>query len=73
MQAFRIARAVYGIQFHFEAGTELVSSWNVDYEKEIVPIDPGWFERYPAEVARHGGKADATGRALAHAWVGLIR
>src|SRR4029079_15724548 len=73
MQAFRIGRAVYGIQFHFEVGTEMVASWNVDYENEIVPIDPGRLDRYPAEAARYGGKADATGRALARAWVDLIR
>jgi GMP synthase-like glutamine amidotransferase len=73
LQAFRIGRAGYGIQFHFEAGTEMVESWNVDYRDEILPIDPQWYDRYPAEAARHGAKADAAGRALARAWVGLIR
>jgi GMP synthase-like glutamine amidotransferase len=73
IQAFRIGDNVYGIQFHFEAGTELVGSWNRDFAHEITPIDPNWFERHPAEAAKHGAAADAAGIALARAWVGLLR
>jgi GMP synthase (glutamine-hydrolysing) len=51
----------------------MVASWNVDYENEVVATDPSWFDRHPAEAARHGGRADAAGRALARAWVGQIR
>lgn len=72
-QAFRIGRAVYGIQFHFECGTELLERWNRAYAHEIVAFDPGWFERHPAEAARHGAAADAAGLALARAWTGLVR
>ncbi len=72
MQAFRIGRAVYGVQFHFEAGTELVVEWTRDFAAEIEESTPDWFERHPEEARRHGGAADAVGRALARAWVGLI-
>ncbi len=69
LQAFRIGRAVYGIQFHFEADTALVASWTEDFAEEIVNSAPDWFDRRPAEAARHGPAADAAGLALARAWV----
>jgi GMP synthase-like glutamine amidotransferase len=73
LQAFRIGRAVYGIQFHFEAGTDVVASWTRDFREEIAPYAPDWFRRHPAEAAKHGAAADAVGLALGRAWVGLIR
>jgi GMP synthase-like glutamine amidotransferase len=73
LQAFRIGRAVYGMQFHFEAGTELVASWTRDFREEITPYTPDWFRRHPDEAAKHGAAADAVGLALARAWVALIR
>lgn len=73
MQAFRLGRAIYGIQFHFEAGTELVQSWTRDFAHEITPYAPDWFERRPAEAEKHGAAADAAGLALARAWVSLVR
>ncbi len=72
MQAFRIGRAVYGIQFHFEADTRLVAQWNADFAELIARETPDWPERWPQEAARHGPKADATGLALARNWVKLI-
>lgn len=71
-QAFRIGRAVYGIQFHFEAGTELVATWTRDFADEIKTHEPGWFERHPQEAATHGPAADAAGRGLARAWIAQI-
>ena len=73
MQAFRIGRATYGIQFHFEAGTEMVASWTRDFADEIRPYAPDWFDRHPREAALHGTAADAAGLALARAWIDLIR
>lgn len=73
IQAFRVGRAVYGMQFHFEAGTELVAAWNHDFAEEIAPVTPDWFDRHAAEAARHGAAADAAGRAIARAWVSRIR
>jgi GMP synthase (glutamine-hydrolysing) len=73
IQAFRIGRAVYGIQFHFEAGTELVASWTRDFAEEIEPYAPEWFEQHPAEAAKHGPAADTAGLALARNWVTLAQ
>jgi len=71
-QAFRIGRAVYGIQFHFEADQALVGQWNGVFAREIASHSPDWPERHPAEAARYGARADATGLAIARAWVGLV-
>ena len=71
LQAFRIGRAVYGIQFHFEADTALVESWNADFADEIEAFAPDWPERHPEEAARHGAAADGAGLAIARAWVAL--
>jgi GMP synthase (glutamine-hydrolysing) len=72
-QAFRIGRAAYGMQFHFEAGTRVVEDWNRIFEDQIMGIDPHWLERYPEHAARHAEQADAAGLALARAWVRTIR
>lgn len=71
-QAFRIGRAVYGIQFHFEADRALVSHWNALFGEEIAGHTPGWRERHPDEAETHGARADAVGLALARRWVALI-
>ena len=47
-QAFRIGRAAYGMQFHFEAGTRVVEDWNRIFEDQIMDLDPHWLERYPS-------------------------
>ena len=73
MQAFRLGRAVYGIQFHFEADRELVGQWNRDFAELIAEEMPDWAERYARDASRHGAAADATGLAIARAWVKLVR
>ncbi len=73
MQAFRIGRAVYGIQFHLEADRPLVRHWNREFAEIIAEETPDWPARHPTEEARHGEKADSVGLALARAWVTLIR
>ncbi|CAN5238161.1 hypothetical protein BH10PSE9_BH10PSE9_08910 [soil metagenome] len=72
-QAFRIGRAVYGIQFHFEADRALVERWSRDFAPVIARHAPDWPERQPRDAERLGATADAVGLALARAWVGLIR
>lgn len=72
-QAFRVGRAAYGMQFHFEAGTRVVEDWNRIFEDQIMGLDPHWLERYPEHAARHAEQADAAGLALARAWVRTIR
>ncbi|OCP34580.1 type 1 glutamine amidotransferase [Ensifer sp. LC163] len=72
-QAFRIGRAAYGTQFHFEADTDLVEDWNRSFPQTINRLDPNWLAQYPAHARRHGEKANAAGLALARAWVATIR
>jgi GMP synthase (glutamine-hydrolysing) len=72
MQAFRLGRAVYGIQFHFEADRPLVEQWSRDFTELIAEETPDWPERHGRDAARFGAQADATGLALARAWVKLI-
>jgi GMP synthase-like glutamine amidotransferase len=73
IQAYRIGRAVYGIQFHFEADRRLVEAWNAQFADEIAEYMPDWPERFARDAARHAAAADAAGLAVARAWVALIR
>lgn len=72
-QAFRLGRATYGIQFHFEAAEEDVRSWSRDLIEDIRPHTPDWPQRLDGEAARHAREADAFGAALSAAWLGLVR
>lgn len=71
-QAFRIGRAVYGIQFHFEADTALVEQWAADFADELNEFHPDWKLRRKREAAKYGAAADAAGLAIARAWVSQI-
>lgn len=71
-QAFRIGRATYGIQFHFEADRRLVSEWNTTFAAYLAEHQPGWLGRWEEDYTRHGATADAVGRAIARAWVATI-
>lgn len=72
-QAFRVGRAGYGIQFHFEADRKLVDEWHAAFPETIAQKRAGWMDIYPAEAAGHGPAADAAGLAIARAWVSTIR
>lgn len=72
-QAFRIGRASYGMQFHFEAGRAVVAEWKSLYADQIDRIDPSWLAGSAALEARFGAEAEAAGLALARAWVQQIR
>jgi GMP synthase-like glutamine amidotransferase len=72
-QAFRLGRAVYGIQFHFEADTALVREWNDVFSDVATGIDPDWPARHAREEGPVGSRADAAGHALAKAWIATIR
>ena len=71
-QAFRIGRATYGIQFHFEADRPLVRDWNAAYASLIAERHPDWADRFEVEAARHGPDAETVGLAIARAWVKAI-
>jgi len=72
-QAFRIGRAGYAIQFHFEADRRLVDEWSTAFETWLAERQPGWAERRQMEAERHGPAADAAGLAIARAWVKTIQ
>lgn len=72
-QCFRIGRAAYGVQFHFEASAEVVDAWLVAYREVAERVAPGWLDRYPEHAARHAAQADRAGDAIARAFVQLIR
>lgn len=71
-QCFRIGRASYGMQFHFEASRSVVEAWNRDFEATIERIMPGWLADYETHAATDGVHADAAGLAIARAWVSQI-
>lgn len=71
-QAFRIGRATYGTQFHFEANAAVVDRWRSEFRETIERKEPGWLEDYPQLVARHAAEAETAGLAIARAWVRTI-
>lgn len=71
-QAFRIGRAGYGIQFHFEADRKMVDVWSESFAGWIAEQEPDWPQRRAAEAPSKGAQADANGLAIARAWVALV-
>ena len=72
IQAFHLGRAVYGIQFHFEADRPLVERWSHDFAEVIAADIPDWPQQHRRDAALFGPRSDAAGRAIAEAWVKLI-
>jgi GMP synthase-like glutamine amidotransferase len=72
-QAYRIGRATYGFQFHFESDTGLVREWSELFAATIAERRPGWAEDLDKEAATRGQQADAAGLSIARAWVSAIR
>lgn len=71
-QAFRIGRATYGTQFHFEASRSVVRDWSQTFPDLTERLSPGWSAAHPGLAATRGVEADRHGLALARAWVALI-
>lgn len=71
-QAFRIGRATYGTQFHFEASRAVVRDWMRRFPDLVEAMAPGWADRHDELAETLGHKADTHGLALARAWVDLI-
>jgi len=71
-QAFRIGRAVYGFQFHFEADRQMVREWSTLFAPQIAERHADWADRLDGEMERHGPVADAVGLAIARAWRGVV-
>lgn len=71
-QTFRLGRAVYGTQFHFEADRQVVEQWHVDFADWLARSQPDWAARYPEESRKHGDTADRVGLQIARNWVATI-
>jgi GMP synthase-like glutamine amidotransferase len=71
-QAYRIGRATYGTQFHFEADTKLVVEWSETLSDMIAEFDSKWATELPVNLRQSGVVADKAGAALARAWASLI-
>lgn len=71
-QAFRIGRASYGTQFHFEANRAVVADWSRTFPDLIEQMSPGWQAGHPGLAGILGPRADAAGLALARAFVAVI-
>lgn len=71
-QAFRIGRAAYGTQFHFEASRPVVEAWNRDFPDSVERRHPGWLTEFADIAAANAARADAAGLALARAWAALL-
>lgn len=71
-QCFRIGRASYGMQFHFEASRKVVEGWNAGFAETMERLSPGWSEGYERLAETYGPSADATGLAIARAWVATV-
>jgi GMP synthase (glutamine-hydrolysing) len=72
-QCFRVGRAGYGTQFHFEADSRVVDRWKVEFHDQIVRNERGWLERSSELAAMHAADADRAGLAIARAFVRSIR
>ena len=71
-QAFRIGRATYGTQFHFEASRAVVADWLASFPEGVARMDPSFTHRHTEFSRTQGKEADRHGLALARAWVDLI-
>ena len=71
-QAFRIGRATYGMQFHFEANRSVVADWTREFPDIVEARQPGWAAGHPSLAKTRGVGSDAAGLAIARAWVALV-
>lgn len=72
VQSYRVGRAGYATQFHFEASRAVVADWNRSFGTGLEASNPGWLVAHAALSAQNGPAADANGLAIARAWVALI-
>lgn len=72
-QCFRLNRATYAMQFHFEASRAVVADWNRTFPEAVTRQNPDWLgSHHPERAPVQGAQADAHGLAIARAWVDLI-
>lgn len=68
-QAFRIGRAAYGMQFHFEAHQSVVETWCRDFPDSVEKMSPGFASRFTRERQINGPTADDNGYLISRNWV----
>lgn len=71
-QGFRIGRATYGLQFHFEANRRVVADWQREFPELIASRDAGFAATLPDGPGGAGVAADAHGLTIARNWVALV-
>ncbi|MDB5666981.1 type 1 glutamine amidotransferase [Cypionkella sp.] len=72
VQAYKIGRAGYATQFHFEANRAVVADWTRHFPDLIEAHRPGFIANLADISTEKGIPADAHGLAIARAWVALI-
>jgi GMP synthase (glutamine-hydrolysing) len=72
VQCYRVGRAGYGMQFHFEVNRAVAQDWTRTFPEACERMRPGWVEALPEQARSRGIAADAHGLAIARAWVGRI-
>lgn len=71
-QAFRLGRATYATQFHFEANRAVIADWNREFPDLVEHMEPGWLAAHPIRAAITGAIADEIGLQIARAFVAQI-
>lgn len=71
-QAFRLGRATYGVQFHFEANRRVVADWTRIFPDLTEAMQPGWQQNQPGEAETSGLEADRIGLQIARSFVATI-
>lgn len=72
VQGYRIGRAGYATQFHFEASRAVVADMTASWPEAAERMTPGWVAAHPGLADSLGAEADAHGLSIARAWVRMI-
>ena len=70
-QAFRVGRAAYGFQFHFEVTEAIVRDWTQRWQPEVLEqkLDP---QAILADIPTHLAAMQTRGERAIHAWGALL-
>jgi len=72
-QAYRIGRATYGTQFHFEVSVPIVEGWLSHHLTGMENRVPGYREWLPRQFEAHMENSKAFCREVTRRWLGLCR
>ncbi len=76
VQAMRIGRSAYGLQYHVEATADTVPEWGCvpEYESALEAVQgPGALQRFRDETERHLPALNAAARRLYDNFAGIVR